>query len=418
MIRMPFFSQSQRKKGEEPMKRLICFLIVLLLFASACAAEGDNAEAKEPILTRFFYTHGGYMRPQTYEIVWGEDGYELTEDDEEPRRIDGGWVAEIVRVVREYDLMAWDGFRESNPYILDGESFFLELAFSDGAAVSASGDNAFPDGYSDATGRIEEILQREKMARIAGTYRYEGEGFGGDFTLTLNADGTYTFYEGAFSSYMGGGTWDIYWNAIDMTEQNGLELRFMLGYAGDTLLYLAAGSDSFPYVQVPDMGKFIRTAPEPPAETDEPVIRRTDGEEVPLSAITEFYYTYESSTFPPDYQRYRFFTQDGAYFFAHETRAGDHFPLGEEDVTVSGKLALTEEDWRCFLICLDGGAVKPREESLEDGDAGPWLYLYWQGDRGVEQEFSFASRADLTAFEAYCEEMRNREMKRMEAEAP
>ena len=29
----------------------------------------------------------------------------------------------------------------------------------------------------------------------------EKEGFGGDFTLTLNPDGSYTFYEGTLSSY-------------------------------------------------------------------------------------------------------------------------------------------------------------------------------------------------------------------------
>ena len=66
--------------------------------------------------------------------------------------------------------------------------------------------------------------------------------------------------------------------------------------------------------------------------------------------------------------------------------------------------SITEEEWAQFLGHLDGGTVRQREESLEDGDAGPWMYLYWQGDRGVEQEFAFASRADLTAFEAYCEE--------------
>ena len=390
------------------MKRIVIFLIIMLLSICICATAEDDTAEQEPDLTRFYYYHGGYMRPQSYEIIRAEDGYSLVETDEGVRKIDETWVSEIREVIEEYNLISWDGFDQSNPYVLDGENFSLELAFSDGTTVRASGDNSFPDGYFDATGRIEEILQKEKMASIAGIYRYDGEGFGGEFTITLNADGTYTFYEGPLSSYMGGGVWNVYWNAIDMTEQNGMDLQFMLGYEGDTLLYFAAGSDSFPYVRVPDMGKFIKTDPELPAENGSPVIFMADGNEIPLSAINEFYYTYASSTFPPDYQRYHFSVQNGAYLFFHETREGDHFPLTEGDITVSGQFEITEEEWARFLGHLDGGTVRQREESLEDGDAGPWMYLYWQGDQGIYQEFHFASWGDLIAFESYCEELRNR----------
>ena len=41
---------------------------------------------------------------------------------------------------------------------------------------------------------------------VAGkTFVWEKEGFGGDFTITLNADGTYQYYEGYLSSYIGFG---------------------------------------------------------------------------------------------------------------------------------------------------------------------------------------------------------------------
>ncbi|MBQ6106815.1 MAG: PEP-CTERM sorting domain-containing protein, partial [Thermoguttaceae bacterium] len=53
-------------------------------------------------------------------------------------------------------------------------------------------ENSFPDNYYDAADRIEAILEMDKMAHIAGTYRLDGEGFGGDFDITLNADGTVT----------------------------------------------------------------------------------------------------------------------------------------------------------------------------------------------------------------------------------
>ena len=97
------------------------------------------------------------------------------------------------------------------------------------------------------------------MSVLAGTYQYEGEGFGGDFTITLNADGTYTFYEGALSSYMGSGTWQVYDNAVYLTEgEGGFDLSFMFGAEENVLVYLAAGSDALPYVKVKDEERFLK----------------------------------------------------------------------------------------------------------------------------------------------------------------
>jgi len=126
------------------------------------------------------------------------------------------------------------------------------------------------------------------------------------------------------------------------------------------------------------------------------------GTDVALEDITEFWYTYDSSTNPPAFQRYRFFVEDGERLFHHETRSGDHWPLTEEDITVSGTMELSEAQWSAFLDLLKDGTVKEREESLEDGNAGPWLYLYWKGDRSVCQEYSFASWDRESSFEDFC----------------
>ena len=93
---------------------------------------------------------------------------------------------------------------------------------------------------------------------IAGTYQYESEGFGGDFTITLNADGTYAFYEGSLSSYMGGGTWTRDDDTIHMIEENGFDLKFTFEIQDDALVYSAAGSDAFLYVDVSDGERFVR----------------------------------------------------------------------------------------------------------------------------------------------------------------
>ena len=132
----------------------------------------------------------------------------------------------------------------------------------------------------------------------------------------------------------------------------------------------------------------------------------TVGEDIRKGDITEFYYTYDSSAFPPEYQRYRFYTEDGKYYFCHEKREGEEWPLTEKHITVSGTVNMPEDEWDGFFGYLEGGTVTKREEDLDSGDAGPWLYLYWDGDGGEYQEFSFPSKQMLDSFEEYCEKMK------------
>ena len=132
------------------------------------------------------------------------------------------------------------------------------------------------------------------------------------------------------------------------------------------------------------------------------------GTDIAIGDVTEFYYTVDASTDPPHYQRYRFYVEDGKRFFFHQKREGDHWPLTENDATVTGTVELTDAEWEKFFDCLRGGTVVKREESLDSGGRGPWLYLYWNGDKSKYQEFSFASLAERSAFEELCEELASR----------
>lgn len=125
---------------------------------------------------------------------------------------------------------------------------------------------------------------------------------------------------------------------------------------------------------------------------------------IPAGDVTEFYYTYENINFDAFYQRYRFYTENGACLFYHETRERpkQYGPTTEQDITASGTVTLTAEEWNHFLELLKDGTVSKRGDSAESGGSGPWTYLYWKGDKGKYQEFAFASYGDRTAFEEFC----------------
>ena len=99
------------------------------------------------------------------------------------------------------------------------------------------------------------------------------------------------------------------------------------------------------------------------------------GESIPFAELTDFYYTYDASTNPPHYQRYRFYIQDEKHCFYHETREGGGWPQTEEDITRSGTVELTDAQWMTFCDLLRDGTASRLEEHLDTGDAGPWLYF-------------------------------------------
>ena len=97
---------------------------------------------------------------------------------------------------------------------------------------------------------------------VAGkTYLYEGEGFMGNFTITLYNDGTFTYYEGMASSYIGIGAWEQNGDSIILTDDGhggyGLVNHFRCD--GNDLVFVEQDSNNFVYVKVKDGERFHST---------------------------------------------------------------------------------------------------------------------------------------------------------------
>ncbi len=94
---------------------------------------------------------------------------------------------------------------------------------------------------------------------VAGkTYVFEHDGFGGEFTLSLRADGSMGYYEGWASSHIGDGTWTQEGDMLTISEPNGRGgqrvNRFRV--TQNALIFVAEGSDNFIYVQMNDGDRF------------------------------------------------------------------------------------------------------------------------------------------------------------------
>ena len=129
------------------------------------------------------------------------------------------------------------------------------------------------------------------------------------------------------------------------------------------------------------------------------------GKDFDLTEMTEFYCTYDSSTNPPEFRRYHFYRESEKYMFVYEEREGDHWPLTEEDISLFDKKEIHRTDWDVLMMCVSGGKVEKRKESTESGGRGPWYFLYWNGDKGENQVFSFDSQSSESSFNDLCEKL-------------
>ena len=70
------------------------------------------------------------------------------------------------------------------------------------------------------------------------------------------------------------------------------------------------------------------------------------------------------------------------------------------------EIELTDEQWKQVFELFSGGKVREKEESVESGGSGPWLYLYWRNDKGRYIEFEFESVEKKLAFEQLCGQLK------------
>ena len=92
------------------------------------------------------------------------------------------------------------------------------------------------------------------------------------FTITLNQDGTYYYYESMVSSHIGSGTYTVDGDTIVLAETSNniegdpVEYRFYFTYTDGKLVFDADRSSDFRYIDLPDGAEFSLIQDLPPSK--------------------------------------------------------------------------------------------------------------------------------------------------------
>ena len=150
--------------------------LISAVLALACGWFGAQPSAgTDAALVSFAYSHSGTSVDQIYAYsVRAGDGRLLADFDLYCRDeicdvpLDEEDAAALRTLID--GLWPWNGFAGSNAYVLDGESFGLSAEFEDGTRLTASGNNAFPDGYQAGEAAIRAYFEglMEKHGVSAG----------------------------------------------------------------------------------------------------------------------------------------------------------------------------------------------------------------------------------------------------------
>ncbi len=103
---------------------------------------------------------------------------------------------------------------------------------------------------------------------ICGTYVRKNSNEYDSFTITLNEEGTYSYFETMISSHIGFGEYTVDGEKVTLVDSQipgaygSHTYTFTFKYEDDKLVYLADESDHFMYINLPDGAEFERVAKE------------------------------------------------------------------------------------------------------------------------------------------------------------
>lgn len=124
----------------------------LLFKRITLSISGTMASTKEYEVLK---TSNG-MEASVYDGPWNfNKGTSRKSCRESSRRYNGQSYDMLCEKLDHLGVRKWNGFNESDPNVLDGNMFSLDIELEGGRFIRAHGSNAYPPNY----GRFEEMLR-------------------------------------------------------------------------------------------------------------------------------------------------------------------------------------------------------------------------------------------------------------------
>ena len=120
-----------------------------------------------------------------------------------------------------------------------------------GCALTDPATSADPTTSAEETGAEPTPAVTAQELFMNKTFIYEGEGFGGNFYVSLAENGRFQYYEGGFSSFIGTGDWSYSQGVLTLeldpriSAGRKISYRFSTAKLPDELRFLTEGSDKF-----------------------------------------------------------------------------------------------------------------------------------------------------------------------------
>ena len=112
------------------------------------------------------YSNGYEANSNTnYRIKKDNDKYSLTvklygeaDEDEKEYEVDSEFIKKVELILNKYGVSTWDGFRESDKDVLDGDSFSFNVNYKD-KKISASGYELWPNNFGNVKNELKELIK-------------------------------------------------------------------------------------------------------------------------------------------------------------------------------------------------------------------------------------------------------------------
>ena len=145
---------------------LVLVLILLILALVVLLPHLHEKKIEKISHLRFCYSTGYHMNASvSYEINLIDGKYmlkvkptDISEEETQEFELSKDKIQEIINKLNEYHVSRWNGFNKSDKYVLDGNSFSLNIRMKNNNTIEASGYMMWPNNYYEVKTYLDTTL--------------------------------------------------------------------------------------------------------------------------------------------------------------------------------------------------------------------------------------------------------------------